>query len=244
MTSLFYCLFLSGKNNVEEIKNHPFFINDQWSFENLRESVPPVVPELTGDDDTSNFDDYEKDESPEEVFPVPNSFIGNHLPFIGFTYNSDYQLLSNKRDSVDTYISSNNELYDKDSSAHAKKLEHLLEKERSNVERLEEKQRILIAQLDNIVQREVEIREEASKYEKELTLLKHSFKDAQRKADNEGDLRRKTEKILAELKQRLDEEQSKRTREMNNNQQHNEKISLLENQLLEIQEKWKVIRYF
>lgn len=45
--------------------------------------APPVVPELTGDDDTSNFDDYEKDETPEEVFPVPNAFVGNHLPFVG-----------------------------------------------------------------------------------------------------------------------------------------------------------------
>jgi len=53
--------------------------------------VPPVVPELNGDDDTSNFDDVEKDDGPEENFPVPKAFAGNHLPFVGFTYSRDYQ---------------------------------------------------------------------------------------------------------------------------------------------------------
>lgn len=53
--------------------------------------VPPVVPELKGDDDTSNFDDVEKDDGPEENFPIPKAFAGNHLPFVGFTYSRDYQ---------------------------------------------------------------------------------------------------------------------------------------------------------
>lgn len=53
--------------------------------------MPPVVPELNGDDDTSNFDDVEKDDGPEENFPVPKAFAGNHLPFVGFTYSRDYQ---------------------------------------------------------------------------------------------------------------------------------------------------------
>lgn len=55
------------------------------------------MPELSGDDDTSNFDDVEKDDSPEEDFPVPKTFAGNHLPFVGFTYSRDYQLLSCRR---------------------------------------------------------------------------------------------------------------------------------------------------
>lgn len=55
------------------------------------------MPELSGDDDTSNFDDLEKDDSPEEDFPTPKTFAGNHLPFVGFTYCRDYQLLSGDR---------------------------------------------------------------------------------------------------------------------------------------------------
>jgi hypothetical protein len=54
-------------------------------------AVPPVVPELDGDTDTRNFDDIEKDHTPEETFPVPKAFNGNHLPFVGFTFNRDYQ---------------------------------------------------------------------------------------------------------------------------------------------------------
>lgn len=94
-------MYILGRNSVDEIKSHQFFINNEnWTFENLREMAPPVVPELSGDDDTSNFEDYEKDETPEENFPVPNTFVGNHLPFIGtellmfslfypFTFNYD-----------------------------------------------------------------------------------------------------------------------------------------------------------
>ena len=53
-------------------------------------AVPPVVPELKGDADTSNFDDIEKDENTDETFPIPKAFAANHLPFIGFTYNRHY----------------------------------------------------------------------------------------------------------------------------------------------------------
>ena len=97
------CAFLTdrserlGRNGVDEIKSHPFFKNTQWTFDNLRECVPPVVPELTGDDDTSNFDDVEKEDGPEESFPVPKAFSGNHLPFIGFTYSGDYQFAANRK---------------------------------------------------------------------------------------------------------------------------------------------------
>lgn len=51
-----------------------------------------MVPELASDDDTSNFDEIEKDDSTEEnFFPESKAFAGNHLPFIGFTYSGDYQ---------------------------------------------------------------------------------------------------------------------------------------------------------
>ena len=62
--------------------------------------MPPVVPELSGDDDTSNFDDVEKEDGPEESFPVPKAFSGNHLPFIGFTYSGDYQIIANGKQEV------------------------------------------------------------------------------------------------------------------------------------------------
>ena len=56
----------------------------------LSAAVPPVVPELISDVDTSHFEDVEKDETPEGTFEIPKAYAGNHLPFIGFTYNKEY----------------------------------------------------------------------------------------------------------------------------------------------------------
>lgn len=56
-----------------------------------RLAAAPVVPELSSDVDTSNFDDIEEDRGEEETFPIPKAFVGNQLPFVGFTYYSSQQ---------------------------------------------------------------------------------------------------------------------------------------------------------
>uniref|UniRef100_A0A4W3IR01 non-specific serine/threonine protein kinase n=1 Tax=Callorhinchus milii TaxID=7868 RepID=A0A4W3IR01_CALMI len=95
------CAFLTdrevrlGRNGVEEIKRHPFFKNDQWTWDSIRETAAPVVPELSSDIDTSNFDDIEDDKGEVETFPIPKAFAGNQLPFIGFTYFRDSQYTIN-----------------------------------------------------------------------------------------------------------------------------------------------------
>ena len=57
------------------------------NFSLLCLAVPPVVPELSSDVDTSNFDEIEPEERQNEDFVSPKAFAGNNLPFIGFTYN-------------------------------------------------------------------------------------------------------------------------------------------------------------
>ncbi|XP_066909341.1 rho-associated protein kinase 1 isoform X2 [Halyomorpha halys] len=215
-----------GREGVNEIKVHPFFQNDQWTFDNLRDCAPPVVPELSGDADTRNFDDIERDESPDENFPTPKAFAGNHLPFVGFTYSKDYQFLSqgNKNISIDTDISA---------------LQSELEKERLHVENLEAKQHCLLSQLEISTHRESELRSDISALEKSVAILKHELKEWQRKADNELESRRKTEMSLHEIRRKLEDEQNKRTREMNNNQQVSDKITILEKQVAEKHEKLK-----
>lgn len=95
------CSFLTdrtvrlGRNGVGDLKEHPFFRNEQWTFENIRTCIAPVVPELSGDEDTTNFDDIEKDNSHQEGLPEPKAFAGNNIPFVGFTYSGDHQLLAN-----------------------------------------------------------------------------------------------------------------------------------------------------
>ena len=46
-----------GKNGVDEIKQHPFFEGLDW--EALQEAVPPYVPQLASDTDTSHFANFE-----------------------------------------------------------------------------------------------------------------------------------------------------------------------------------------
>jgi hypothetical protein len=80
-----------GKNGPADIKKHRFFNNDQWTWENIRTSVAPVVPDLVGDDDTSNFEDIMEPEpdTDRETFETSKVFAGNQLPFIGFTYSNE-----------------------------------------------------------------------------------------------------------------------------------------------------------
>ncbi|KAG5684958.1 hypothetical protein PVAND_014164 [Polypedilum vanderplanki] len=240
-----------GRNGIEDIKCHPFFENDQWTWDNLRECVPPVVPELSGDDDTRNFEDIEEEsnDGKEEIFPPSTAFAGNHLPFIGFTYTSDYHLLnSNSHDLTDnngipsTTTTTNrmhNHHHRPSNSAEIMKLEAMLQRERSTSEMLEKQERSLRQQIETISKREAEVRNLANEYEKELAMLKHTFREVQRKAENECETRKKTELVLNETKKRLDEEQSKRKREMTSNQQYNDKVYGLEKQLSDLQEKYK-----
>eukprot|EP00826_Nyctotherus_ovalis_P017179 TRINITY_DN15038_c0_g1_i4.p2 TRINITY_DN15038_c0_g1~~TRINITY_DN15038_c0_g1_i4.p2 ORF type:complete len:137 (+),score=17.94 TRINITY_DN15038_c0_g1_i4:1228-1638(+) len=50
-----------GNNGAKEIKAHPFFKNVDW--EALRIRIPPFIPDLTSEVDTSNFDKFEEDKS-------------------------------------------------------------------------------------------------------------------------------------------------------------------------------------
>lgn len=55
------------------------------------------MPDLSSDIDTSNFDDLEEDKGEEETFPIPKAFVGNQLPFVGFTYYSNRRYVQTKQ---------------------------------------------------------------------------------------------------------------------------------------------------
>uniref|UniRef100_A0AC34F3X0 Uncharacterized protein n=1 Tax=Panagrolaimus sp. ES5 TaxID=591445 RepID=A0AC34F3X0_9BILA len=81
-----------GRDGVQQVKSHPFFATEKWTFENLHESVPPFVPSLNGDDDTSYYEDVRSKRDVAE-FREPNK-AGNEFPFVGFTLSKEYGLVS------------------------------------------------------------------------------------------------------------------------------------------------------
>ncbi|XP_053607827.1 rho-associated protein kinase 1 isoform X2 [Plodia interpunctella] len=228
-----------GKNSVDEIKQHAFFINDQWSFDNLRDSVPPVVPELSSDDDTRNFDDIEKSDALDESFPVPKAFVGNHLPFVGFTYNGDYQLCAGKGKQVDVVDTISNNHFNNVGSESILQLEKLLERERDIRRKLEDRQEHLCAQVEELADRESRNKKIITESDKELALLRHNLKELQRKTEVEAESKKKAEANYLEAKRRLEEEQTKRAKEFSNLQSYIDKINALEKQLNEVREKLK-----
>ncbi|XP_008585450.1 PREDICTED: citron Rho-interacting kinase [Galeopterus variegatus] len=72
---------------------HPFFSKIDWN--NIRNTPPPFVPTLKSDDDTSNFDEPEKNSwvstSPCQL--SPSGFSGEELPFVGFSYSKALGIL-------------------------------------------------------------------------------------------------------------------------------------------------------
>ncbi|XP_014233226.1 serine/threonine-protein kinase Genghis Khan isoform X1 [Trichogramma pretiosum] len=78
--------FRLGQNGIDDFKKHPWFHGVDW--EQLRNNLPPYVPEVSSPTDTSNFDVDDNDvRSSDAVPPSANSaFSALHLPFVGFSF--------------------------------------------------------------------------------------------------------------------------------------------------------------
>ncbi|XP_065443773.1 rho-associated protein kinase 2 isoform X6 [Chrysemys picta bellii] len=224
-----------GRNGVEEIKQHPFFKSDQWNWDNIRETAAPVVPELSSDIDSSNFDDVEDDKGDVETFPIPKAFVGNQLPFIGFTYYRENLLLSDSPQSCrenESMQSRKNEFaqFQKKLS----KLEEQLSNEIQAKDELEQKCRSVNARLEKTVKEldeEVTSRKNVEsalrQLEREKALLQHKNAEYQRKAEHEADKKRNLENDVNSLKDQLEDLK----RRNQNSQISNEKINQLQRQL-------------
>uniref|UniRef100_A0A672Q0I5 Rho-associated protein kinase 2 n=1 Tax=Sinocyclocheilus grahami TaxID=75366 RepID=A0A672Q0I5_SINGR len=183
------CAFLTdrevrlGRNGVEEIKRHPFFKNDQWTFSTIRETAAPVVPELSSDIDTSNFDEIEEDKGEVETFPTPKAFVGNQLPF-----------LQKKLHSLEEQL--NNEMQTKD---------ELEQKYRSNCSRLEK----ITKELDEEINSRKGLETTLRQLEREKALLQHKSVESHRRAESEADRKRCLENEVNNLRDQLDEMKKK-----------------------------------
>ncbi|XP_051037579.1 rho-associated protein kinase 2 [Phodopus roborovskii] len=235
------CAFLTdrevrlGRNGVEEIKQHPFFKNDQWNWENIRETAAPVVPELSSDIDSSNFDDIEDDKGDVETFPIPKAFVGNQLPFIGFTYFRENLLLSDspscrENDAIQTRKSEESQEIQKKLYA----LEEHLSSELQAKEELEQKCKSINTRLEKTakeLEEEITFRKNVEsalrQLEREKALLQHKNAEYQRKADHEADKKRNLENDVNSLKDQL-EDLKKRNQ---SSQISTEKVNQLQKQL-------------
>uniref|UniRef100_A0A8C2BJZ5 Rho-associated protein kinase 1 n=1 Tax=Cyprinus carpio TaxID=7962 RepID=A0A8C2BJZ5_CYPCA len=199
------CAFLTdrevrlGRNGVDEIKRHSFFKNDQWAWENIRETAAPVVPELSSDVDTSNFDDIEEDRGEEETFPIPKAFVGNQLPFVGFTY---YQF--HREAAIKTSDNHSSTKEDKSHLENLKKriyqLEEQLHSEMQLRDEMEQKCSMLILDFllfcfPDVIQSNLRKSMETnmSLLEKDKIMIQHRTTEHQRKAEQEAEKRRNLE---------------------------------------------------
>ncbi|XP_048581823.1 rho-associated protein kinase 2 isoform X3 [Nematostella vectensis] len=241
-----------GRKGIEEIKNHKFFVNNEWEWHSIREAVPPVVPELNSDDDTSNFDDIPEPDAGEEFFPVPKAFAGNHLPFIGFTFSKESKWGNSSGDgrggsagdSTDGG-SSKEEL----NAANQKilKLEELLNTEKQAHCELDRNHKAASAKLEKLVkdfENEAEARRVAESTNRELernaAVIKHDLKEVQRKCEFESESKRKLEGKVVELQTRLDAELNARDKISQSSQTVQSRITQLEKQVAELHSQLKV----
>uniref|UniRef100_A0A4W4HJ54 Rho-associated protein kinase n=1 Tax=Electrophorus electricus TaxID=8005 RepID=A0A4W4HJ54_ELEEL len=234
------CAFLTdrevrlGRNGVEEIKRHPFFKNDQWTFDTIRETSAPVVPELSSDIDTSNFDEIEEDKGDVETFPTPKAFVGNQLPFVGRLKITVYC----RTNSAPPHALGPHARPPRLSSQLQEKV-HTLEEQLSNEmqakDELEHKYRTTTVRLDKIskeLEEEVRVRVKAletclRQLEREKALLQHKTVESHRKAESEADRKRCLENEVNNLRDQL-EEMKKRNQ---NSHISNEKNIHLQRQL-------------
>uniref|UniRef100_A0A8C7W7Q2 non-specific serine/threonine protein kinase n=1 Tax=Oncorhynchus mykiss TaxID=8022 RepID=A0A8C7W7Q2_ONCMY len=213
------CAFLTdrevrlGRNGVDEIKRHPFFKNDQWTWENIRDTAAPVVPELSSDIDTSNFDDIEADRGDEETFPIPKAFVGNQLPFVGFTYYSSHHIC------LTCYTLFVVQLENLQKRIY--QLEEQLHSEMQLKDEMEQKCRYTTCQSG--------VEASMSLLEKDKMMIQHRATEYQRKADQEAEKRRNLENEVSTLKEQLEDMR----KICQNSQASNDKILQLQNQLEE-----------
>uniref|UniRef100_A0A671NZY4 non-specific serine/threonine protein kinase n=1 Tax=Sinocyclocheilus anshuiensis TaxID=1608454 RepID=A0A671NZY4_9TELE len=209
------CAFLSdrevrlGRSGVDEIKCPPFFKNDQWTFDTIRDTMAPVVPELSSDIDTSNFDDDIKDDPlGTETFPPPRAFAGNQLPFVGFTYfREDHDLqrrLKKLEEKVKHEMQAKEELENKCRYKYSLTYNSLRELEREKALLTHQRsQSIRKAGLETDRKRLLE--NEVSSLKEQLAELKKKNQNSQISAEKNIHLERQLEEMNAKLQAEVEE---------------------------------------
>jgi len=180
----------------KQIVRHAFFGDLDWA--NMKNHIPPHVPQVKGSDDASNFDLIEEEPSTVDTTKLKEKNNYSNLPFIGFTFTSDKGKLKS--------------LESKESTS----LEHELKAKASELENY----KLRIFQLEQQVfnhtstteshQREFEVTEKLTKdlamAENDNTQLKTNIKNLERMIEIERQERSATEhktlQVLADVRKK------------------------------------------
>lgn len=219
-----------GKNGIEEIKAHSFFKNENWNFDNIHLSVPPVIPDLKSDDDTSNFDDIEDNDGnlEDNRFPIPKAFAGDQLPFVGFTYSSHEQYFSDRQKK---FIENNSIDVEKDREFMALKdeindLRLAYDSKEKTISSLQDQRQSLTQQINDLT---TEMNSKLQFVQKELENNNEKFDSMQKQLNQEKSLKVQAVNRLAEIMCRTKIDQLELETEQNF-------ASLYKNQLEEMKE--------
>ncbi|XP_074635480.1 rho-associated protein kinase 2-like isoform X3 [Acropora palmata] len=252
------CSFLTdrtqriGQKGIAEIQKHRFFINDQWDWNNIRDAVPPVVPELLSDDDATHFDDIPEPDSGEEFFPIPKTFAGNHLPFIGFTYSETVRWNDMHNKASDGMVRMDggrgNDSGPKLEAANRKikELEEQVSLEMQardevehNYKTMSTKLEKVMKELDSELEHKRSVESANRELERKAALFKHDLKEAQRRGEFETEAKRKLEGKVQELQSRLDAELDARDKISQTSHSVQNKINQLEKQVWDLTDELK-----
>ncbi|KAF6028235.1 hypothetical protein EB796_013461 [Bugula neritina] len=248
-----------GTNGVGEIKSHAFFnkLDKNWTWETIRSCVPPVVPDISCDTDTSNFDDIDDDRSMEETFPVPKAYAGNHLPFIGFTFTREYSFIKDAKQSGKEMPVIHDELdsvkvnggmgrherpaKNKGNVAGGEEysaLELLLQQEKKLRAETEQKLGVMKGSLEAMKKEEDALKSDIMDYERKIAKANLEIDKASRKYKNENERHRQATERLAMLEVQLQQQQNAAKQATESKRQRDsEKMISLERQLTDVNER-------
>ncbi|KAJ8414747.1 hypothetical protein AAFF_G00022700 [Aldrovandia affinis] len=208
----------------EDLRCHPFFSGVDWS--GLRQVLPPFVPALRAEDDTSNFDEPEKP-SPRPPaapqHPQRSGFQGEDLPFLGWFFSKPLTALA-RTESVASGLNSPAKTNSLEKKLHIKSKElqeaqdkcHKMEQEISRVQRK-------MSDLESVLQeKDVELKasetqrtileQDLATYITECSGLKRSLEQARMEVSQEDD---KALQLLHDIR-----EQSSKLQEIKEQEYH------------------------
>ncbi|XP_031433366.1 citron rho-interacting kinase isoform X3 [Clupea harengus] len=208
----------------EELRCHPFFSTVDWT--SLRQVLPPFVPSLRAEDDTSNFEDQEQP-PPRPLAaqrnPPPAGFQGQDLPFLGWFFSKALTTLA-KSESVAAGLNSPAKTNSMEKKLHIKSKElqetqdkcHKMEQEISRFQRKMTDLESVLQQKDvelkaSETQRSI-LEQDLATYITECSSLKRSLEAARVEVSQEDD---KALQLLHDIR-----EQSSKLQEIKEQEYH------------------------